>query len=566
MENTYADKALEEIPRLLSTLDRNPFSPTYGCFNREFWLTRVKDFPDAIAQFGTLSLALIYSYKFPNGEKYYKNAEIKKWTIAGIRYWIHIQHKDGSFDEFYPNERGWAGPTGFLLYAMIKSRELLMNQFPKKLESEFLDAVKKSALFLATRDEDGVLANHHAMALLPIMAAINYIDKHDAQYANKLRNLFDSRMRDFLSYCKEEGWSLEYDGADPGYLSATVSFLSKMQKYSKNDEWWSQDIKKVINKAIDFSSYFLYPNGSYAGTIGSRQTLHFYAHGYELQAKENPLAASLAHVAEQSLFNGKIVPPSIQDDRYFTYRIPEFLESFMDRHRTNNYIKIPYQQNPFTKYFPEAKIFIQNTDNNYIVVNLAKGGVIKIFNKKSNKLIFADDGIILATSAKDIYTSQWINPKYKIFYHDNNLVVEGPLNKIPYKYFTPISMVAFRLFMIVFANNAKIADMIKGLIRKLLMTKSKTSSTQFTRNITLSNSNIIIKDTINIPQRIDNIRIGGQFAARYVPQSRYFQEEELENDYLYKNKNDLVDVLGETTIFENNFNFNNGSSRKQYKA
>ena len=65
MKAKYAQLALAEIPRLLSCQDRNSFSPSYGSFNREFWHTRTKCFPDAIAQFGTLSLALVFAYKFP---------------------------------------------------------------------------------------------------------------------------------------------------------------------------------------------------------------------------------------------------------------------------------------------------------------------------------------------------------------------------------------------------------------------------------------------------------------------------------------------------------------------
>ena len=199
----YAQKAISQIPRLLTCLDRNPFSPSYGCFNREYWLTRTRDFPDAIAQFGTLSLSLIWAHKFPGGEQYFRNKEIKKWIMAAIRYWMKIQHRDGSFDEFYPNERGWAGPTGFLLYAMLKSYELLENDFPQELQAYFFEAVKKSAMFLATREEPGVLANHHAMALLPIYQTYFHFKKTDPGLAQQLLKNFDVRLESFFSYCDE---------------------------------------------------------------------------------------------------------------------------------------------------------------------------------------------------------------------------------------------------------------------------------------------------------------------------------------------------------------------------
>ena len=124
MRDLYAQKGLAQIPRLLSLEDRNPLSPTYGCSNREYWLCRSTDFPSAIAQFGIHALALAWRYDMP-GNIYYQQEKIRQWTVAGIEYWMKIQKRDGSFDEFYPNERGWAGPTGFLLYAMIDSYRLL---------------------------------------------------------------------------------------------------------------------------------------------------------------------------------------------------------------------------------------------------------------------------------------------------------------------------------------------------------------------------------------------------------------------------------------------------------
>ena len=44
----YADAALHEIPRLLTLLDRDPSSPTYGCFDRNYWHYRTQDFPSGI--------------------------------------------------------------------------------------------------------------------------------------------------------------------------------------------------------------------------------------------------------------------------------------------------------------------------------------------------------------------------------------------------------------------------------------------------------------------------------------------------------------------------------------
>ena len=61
----YAESALRSVPRLLSLLDRNPLSPTSGCFHRDYWLYKTSDFPDAVRQFGAHALALVYAHDFP---------------------------------------------------------------------------------------------------------------------------------------------------------------------------------------------------------------------------------------------------------------------------------------------------------------------------------------------------------------------------------------------------------------------------------------------------------------------------------------------------------------------
>src|SRR3989338_8403369 len=95
----YADKALSQIPRLLSLQDRNPFSPTYGCFKRTYWLDKTVDFPDALPQFGVLSLALVYTQDMPfdpsaglrtqgkPGNIYKDQPKMREWILAGMRYW-----------------------------------------------------------------------------------------------------------------------------------------------------------------------------------------------------------------------------------------------------------------------------------------------------------------------------------------------------------------------------------------------------------------------------------------------------------------------------------------------
>ncbi|MBD3279728.1 MAG: hypothetical protein GF390_03385, partial [Candidatus Pacebacteria bacterium] len=469
---TYAQLALDQIPRVLGNLDRNPLSPTYGCFHRGYWLDKTSDFADAVRQFSTHALALVYTHQFP-GNIYYQQQKIKDWAVAAMLFWSKIQHQDGSFDEFYPFERGWVGPTAFTTFTTVESFSLLKDKIDNQTQQKILTAIKKSAYFIAQGElEADYLANHHAMACLSLWKASELLkDK-------SLKTAYHQAWKTFLTYQNEEGWSREYDGVDPGYLSATVSFLAKIYQDNQDPE-----IFQAIKDSVKFSSYFVYPNGFYAGSLGSRNTLHFYPHGYEIIAKKIPLAAAIADKLLKSLKENKLVPPTIISDRYVGYRIPEFLQAYLAAKKRKKALpKLPYEQKSLSRYFDQAKIWVKKQGNYYLIANLAKGGVIKVFNIKKQKLIFNDTGIMAQLTNDKLITSQWIDPDYQIDVHKNKWRVTGQLQYVPsHKLFTPLKLVIFRLVLLLIGWQPKLAHLLKGQIRKMLILGQRQSPINFYR-------------------------------------------------------------------------------------
>lgn len=518
LRNVYAHKGLCQIPRLLSSQDRNRFSPTYGCMNREFWLCRSTDFPNSITQFGVHALVLAYMHDMPNNP-YHQHPKVLEWALAGMDYWTTIQHRDGTFDEFYPNERGWAGPTGFLLYVMCDSYRRLGDAIPAELRERMLKAFHRAGLALARTDESGVLANHHAMALLPMYEA--YVLVHD----ERIKSSFLEKLDEFFSYCHEEGWCLEYDGADPGYLSATISFMAKLRPLYQDERFLP-----FLERAVAFSGYFAYPNGHYAGTAGSRQTLHFYPHGYELLSKEIPLAGVIADRMLRGLRDGALVPPEIQNERYMVYRIPELLLSYIDYgERPNTEEKLPYEREAFQTWFPGARLWVDAREGSYTVVNAAKGGVVKHFDLSDGRLMINNCGLWGQLENGALFTSQWIDD-HDIRHDENVLRIEGHCHKVPTKIFTPVRFIVFRLVMLSIGWYEPLAYWMKGMIRKLLMLGGRPLPVRYTREVKLTTDTIEVTTEIRLDGdvRVKGLLIGDEFPARYVPQSRYFQPQELD--------------------------------------
>lgn len=537
LRDVYAKKSLSQIPRMLGNMDRNQFSPTYGCFHRDFWLDKTIDFPDAVRQFGIHALALVYKFKFP-GNIYYNNKKVLEWIKAGLNYWSSIQHKDGSFDEFYPNERGWVGPTAFTTFTSIESLDLIKNEVSK----EFFNKIKKtiiiSANFIAKGEsEEDHLANHHAMACLAVWKAYK-LTKDD-----KLFRGYKKLWKGFLSYHNsDEGWSKEYDGIDPGYLSATISFLGKIYQDNKNNE-----IFEVCKKSIETCSYFVYPNGFYAGSLGSRNTLHFYTHGFEIFSKEISAASSIKNKMLIALSQDKLVPPEIMSDRYLFYRVPELLQSFLDYTQINNHEpKLPYELDNINIYLNKAKIWVNSNKRNYIIANLAKGGVIKVFDKQNTKLIYNDCGLIGKLANQKQITTQWIDPKNSIKIYEKGFKISGKFNFFPTnKYFNTYKFIIFRIILILIGWNPSWAHWLKGTIRKILMLGTRQAPIDFEIDLKVTKEKIVIQKKIkksNNKLKLVKLSSGGEFFVRYVPQSRYFQNQELnivEYDFKPEELNDI---------------------------
>lgn len=517
----YAQKSLESVPRLLTLLDREPTSKTFGCFHRDYWLYKTSDFPDMVRQFGALSLALVYRHQFPQSP-YFGNLKIARWAAASIDFWASQQHTDGSFDEFYPYERGWVGPTAFTAYACAEACQLLGDALPATTKEAALNAIRKSATFICRGDrESDSLANHHAMACLAVWKA------YELTGEDKFVQGFEERWREFLTFHNRlEGWSREYDGIDPGYLSATVSFLAKVYKASPRRE-----ILDVLTQSVQTCAYFARPDGDYAGNLGSRNTQHFYAHGFEVLARSIPLAGALAEHHLKGLAAGRVVPPEIMSDRYVFYRVPELLEAYLDYvPRTETLPKLPFEQSDFQHWLPDAGIYATVRGRYYAIANAAKGGVIKVFDRERNVSLLADSGIVGRCTDGRAVTSQWIDKNHQISLDDNGFSVQGHLQVIPSnKVFSLAKFIVFRMVLFLLGWNAGFCHFLKGKIRAALILKTKKAPILFQRQVSVTESSITIDDklTVEAPFDFSQLSFGGERFIRFVPQSRFFQKHEL---------------------------------------
>ncbi|MBN2582739.1 MAG: hypothetical protein JXL80_06690 [Planctomycetes bacterium] len=407
MRSLYLSAALADVPRLLGAADRNPYRPTYGCLDRQYWHYRTSSFPSEMYQEGALPLAQLYAVRLP-GNRWQGDPRLRELAIAAVRFAARSSHRDGSCDDYYPFERA-LGAAVFSLQAAAGACQLLALD-----DRPVLDWLKRRCRWLIGHDESGHLANHQALAALGLLR-VGQITA-EAEY----RQAAEARIDRLLSWQSEEGWFEEYGGADPGYQTVTIDCLAKIRRLTGDAR-----LDEPLRRAVAFARNFLHPDGSYAGEYGSRGTYHFYPHGMELLAATNADAADLADGFLRALLSGK--QASLSDDRMFTHRLGNLIEAYIHWSPSRPAAGQAPADGP--RYFPHARLLVHRRDNAHTVISAARGGLFKRFTRSG--AMTTDAGLILETTGGQVAVSQMHQPDRRVEVADGMADPKGPSNGQP---------------------------------------------------------------------------------------------------------------------------------------
>ncbi|PKO14646.1 hypothetical protein CVU37_14220 [candidate division BRC1 bacterium HGW-BRC1-1] len=505
LRRRYTDETLRYLPRLFQMVDRNRYSPTYGCFDRSYWHYRTMDFPSGMYQEFSLPLALAATLDFPDNP-YQGSDRVRELALAGIDFARISAHSDGTCDDYFPYERA-LGALVFSLNACTETALLLGDKRP-----ETLAFAARRADYLRRHNETGRLSNHQALAAL---ALYNTFMLTGEERFRKASDDFVQICRDWFN--PDEGWFWEYEGADPGYQSCTVAFLAKLHRKSGD-----KSLLQMLNPAVDFCSHFMHPDGSYAGEYGSRNTYHFYAHGFELMAPRNPRAAQ---IADQFLTRG--LPNSTRyfndDDRMCAHYLYDWMEAWRDFSPTRAATPLNARE-PYHKYFEKARMYVVNTPRYHAVLSLLKGGVLKVVSEKGT--IHNDTGIIAETDDHRVIVSHLVDD-YAITadIDSGRFAVTGAMCRRKAHTATPFTQILFRLLNLTLGRFAP--NLLRGLLQKILITGKTRTEYTFERVFEFGEDGVRIINRLtrapNAP-RLARIHIGSDATSIYVANSNVFQK------------------------------------------
>jgi len=505
----FARAALAQIPKLLTLLDRNPHSPTYGCFDRNFWQYKIIDFSSGMSQEFVWPLALVHSLDLPDNP-YYQQESIRNWVEAGILYAAQSAHKDGSCDDYFPFERA-GGAAAFSLLACIEAYRLL------GLENQAaLDFFELRANWLAHHNESGQLTNHQALIVL-CLELLGDLLKTEQWVAAR-----ESRLDRVLAWQNPEGWFQEYEGCDPGYHSLTVSCLARIYELRPDPR-----VKVALTKAVRLAAEFVHPDGSYGGEYGSRNTYNFFPHGFELVGRWLPEALQVNDGFLKSLACD--CGPCYTDDHIVGHHTWNYLLAWQDFVAA----RPPRSPRPQGRvWLPEAKLLIDRRGSTELYMALNKGGVFKLF--RDGKLVQSDTqfSIQLRQGGKLKNAVGHLVEEYNLQLEDNSIMIQGALGWAKQKQMTPLNLMILRVVMLTVGRFYP--NQVRKLLQKMLITGKDSAPFKFVRQLSwegdVQAGSWTITDELKSDawERVESAGIGGDQTSIYVVMSRTFQRGQLQ--------------------------------------
>ena len=488
----YLFEAVRGVPRILQMLDRNPLSPTCGCFDREYWHYRTADFPCGMNEEFSLVLALAWATEHPQNP-FSKNPRLRELVEASLRFAAKSAHQDGSCDDYFPFEKA-RGAAAFSLYAMTESYQLLGLK-----DNVLLSFFARRGDWLLNHEESGKLANHQALAALALQNV--YTVTGEARFRAGM-----ARLRDLaLAWQHDEGWFQEYEGADPGYQTCSIAFLAKLRQKAGDAR-----LTEPLLQAVRFAAHFMHPDGSYGGEYGSRNTCHFYPHGMELLAGESPEALQMAE-----LFLREGLPRRTRyfndDNRMCAHYVYDWFQAWRDYADVPGRSQAACLTEPRTAWFPEAGLLVQRDARRCTVAAAYKGGVIKVTGETGP--VYSDTGPMVQLEDGTVLVAHLVNRANDVKWDAGarTLMIRGSLCRRRAPVMTPARQMVFRLLALTIGRCNP--NWLRLLIQKLFITGKAATDAMFARTIRFG------ADTIEITDEIDLHGVGRPVAVIAAPDS-----------------------------------------------
>jgi hypothetical protein len=516
----YRQAILEQAPRVLSLMDREILSPTAGCCDRTYWAWKFVDFPGARFQEAVCVMSFLYATDLPDSP-YFRNLRLLKWITLGLEYWTSIQYPDGSFDEAYPHERSLAA-TAFTSFYVSEALHFLNQDLETSTRSRVIQSLRRAGEWLIRNDEThGFLSNHLAAAA----AALQHIYCLTGKARFRERSQYFSEK--ILVHQSKEGWYEEYGGADPGYQTHGSFYLARICQISSNEP-----LIESLCRATDFLAVCIHPDRSLGGEYASRNTQTYYPAAFEMLASRSSSASFVSETMRPAVETASAAGlRSVDAYNYFPF-LNNLVFAYLACAAPERSVAEPTEPSPEEGllWFKEAGLARFRRQRYDAYVGIAKGGVLKVFDRAQGTHAYTDCGYIGKLQNGRFFSSQSQQPGRRAELSAGVVTIGGAFYEVSKPIMKPARFIGFRLFSLTAGRSPGLARWLKNYLVRALIYKRNSLDIRFRRSIEFHDDRVIIRDEIAGPggAHVKSIERGEIFTTIHMGSSRYFIANELE--------------------------------------
>lgn len=470
--------------RALAEQDANPYSATAGCFDRRYWAWKLVDFSEATFQ--RLVLPLAQLYRDPRS-RFHQQPEVLTAIRSGLAYASKIQHANGSFDQAFPFEQSY-GATAFLLYPMLEAAHLVAEHLDPDERVRIERTCRQAAEFLCANDErHGVISNHLAGASLALVTAADTFAERrfDAAAAALVESI--------LGRQSPEGWFPEYDGADPGYQTLCVDYLSAYATRRPSDR-----LSSALERAVTFLQWFVHPDGTFGGIYGSRRTSVVYLAGLARLAPASPVAGAMFEALGPAMARTDSVTPSSIDVGNLAPLLTSTVSALsVAQGGLGSAARLPMAVDGARADFPRAGLFVRSTPEHYAVVGVANGGTVTVFSRTTKRLLLDDGGYVAEYPDGRRITTQATRADRAATLDGEAIALEAAFVRMPRALPTPVRFGILRLLNLTVMRSIALGNWVKRRLVGLLMSDRGEVPIRLKRRV-------VVDQGVRIEDRIEN--------------------------------------------------------------
>lgn len=488
----YAPLVLAQVPRLLGQLDRDPYSPSHGSFDRDHWAWKFRDFPILMPQWATCALAWLYRLPLPDSP-WFESDAVLEWCGASLSALLDRQHPDGAFDHIGPNTRDYGGTIASLYY-LAETLRLTEPALDPGLSDRARDAIDRAAGFAQRTSEDyAFVSNHHALFALGYAAAADCLDRPDLEARSR------EAVAEILAHQSPDGFFAEYGGFDPGYESLGIDYLARLWTRNGDDA-----LGAALDRSVAFYKYAVHEDGSVGGFYGSRQTRLWAPAGFEILAARSREAAAIAAHLRARLDRHNVVTPGSSDSQNLYVVLLSYLQACMAPGSPREIDELPCHALRGVRHWPSG-FSAAGTDSYYAVVAGAKAAACRIDDRATGEILWEDAGYIVEAGG-----TRWASQQpaeISIEPAPDGLRVRARLTQADPQVLGPVRFVILRLLNLTVFRSLVLGRWVRNAIIGRLITAIRPGPFRLERELSFKEDGVAFSDALAPERAIEVDRV-----------------------------------------------------------